>query len=87
MSGTFTRSESESGPPVLVKATVRNSFPVLTPDGGMLAIREERGGISLFHRDGGHPVALTGVLDSEYPVRFANGGKSLVVADPLPKNL
>jgi hypothetical protein len=53
----------------------------------MLAIREERGGISLFHRDGGHPVALTGVLDSEYPVRFANGGKSLVVADPLPKNL
>jgi len=75
------------GPPVLVKATGRNSFPVLTPDGGMLAIREERGGISLFHRDGGHPVALTGVLDSEYPVRFANGGKSLVVADPTPQEL
>ena len=30
---------------------------------------------------------MKGVLDSEYPIRFANGGKSLLVADPTRHEL
>jgi eukaryotic-like serine/threonine-protein kinase len=75
------------GTPILVKATARNSFPVLTPDGAMLAIREEHGGISLFHTGDNNSVPVKGVLNSEYPVRFAKGGTSLLVADPTAQEL
>ena len=77
----------EGGTPILVKATGRNSFPVLTSDGATLAIREENGGISLFHARDSNSLAVKGVLDSEYPIRFANGGRSLLVADPTPQEL
>jgi len=71
-----------SGPPILVKANGRNSFPVLSPDGETVALREERGGISLYRVGGSPPVAVKGVLDPEYPVRFTNGGRSLLVVEP-----
>ena len=76
-----------SGSPILAKASGRNAFPILSPDGGMLAVREERGGISLYHMDGSQPVAVKGVLDNEYPVRFAKGGRSLLVAEPTGHQL
>jgi hypothetical protein len=60
------RNEWKGGLPILIKALGRNVFPILAPDGGMLAIREERGGISLYHTDGGQPVVVKGVLHSEY---------------------
>ena len=76
-----------SGSPILAKASGRNAFPILSPDGGMLAVREERGGISLYRMDGRQPVAVKGVLDNEYPIRFAKGGRSLLVAEPTGHQL
>jgi eukaryotic-like serine/threonine-protein kinase len=76
-----------SGSPILAKASGRNAFPILSPDGGMLAVREERGGISLYRMDGSQPVAVKGVLDNEYPIRFAKGGRSLLVAEPTGHQL
>jgi hypothetical protein len=75
------------GTPILVKATARNSFPVLTSDAAMLAIREEHGGISLFRTADSNSVPVKGVLNSEYPVRFVKGGTSLLVADPTAQEL
>ncbi len=71
------------GPPILVKAKRRNSFPVLSPDGETVALREERGGISLYRVGGSPPLAVKGVLDPEYPVRFTQGGRSLLVVEPI----
>ncbi len=76
-----------SGSPILAKASGRNAFPTLSPDGGMLAVREERGGISLYRMDGSQPVAVKGVFDNEYPIRFAKGGRSLLVAEPTGHQL
>jgi len=53
----------------------------------MLGVREERGGISLYRIDGSQPVAVKGVLDNEYPIRFAKGGRSLLVAEPTGHQL
>ena len=75
------------GPPVLVQAGARDSFPKISPDGGMVALRKDRGGINLYRLNGSQLVALQGVEESEYPVRFANGGKSLLVADASGRGL
>jgi hypothetical protein len=69
------------GPPVLIRSGARNSYPKLSPDGSIAALRGDRGGISLYRLNGSRPVALQGSRESEYPVRFANGGKSLLVAE------
>jgi Tol biopolymer transport system component len=69
------------GPPVLVRAGTRNSYPKLSPDGSVAALRGDRGGISLYRMNGSQPVALQGAGEPEYPVRFANDGKSLLVAE------
>jgi WD40-like Beta Propeller Repeat len=67
-------------PPVRI-TRARNSYPALSPDGKTVALREERGGISLYPADGGQPVALKAASDSELPIRFASGGRSLLVAE------
>lgn len=69
------------GPPVLLQAGTRHSFPKLSSDGTLVALRGDRGGIFLYKLDGSKPVALASTLDSEYPVRFVNGGKSLLVSE------
>lgn len=67
-------------PPVRI-TRARYSYPALSPDGKTVALREERGGISLYPADGGQPVALKAASDSELPIRFASGGRSLLVAE------
>jgi eukaryotic-like serine/threonine-protein kinase len=70
-----------SGPPVLVTTHERHSYPVLSPDGKTLALRKQEGGVFLYPATGGQPVALKGASESEYPIRFVSGGKSLLVAE------
>jgi hypothetical protein len=70
----------DGGPPALVKTKARNANPVLSADGALLALREEHGGIFLF-KEGGQPTALKGTLPNEVPIRLANGGSSLLVAE------
>jgi serine/threonine protein kinase/Tol biopolymer transport system component len=69
------------GPPILLQAGTRHSFPKLFSDGSVAALRGDRGGISLYRLNGSKPTALRGATSSEYPVRFANNGKSLLVSD------
>jgi len=75
------RQSVAEGSPILVKAGGRNSFPVLSPNGETLAIREERGGISLYPKTGEHPVAVKAAAMNEYPIRFVKAGKALLLAE------
>ncbi len=71
----------KGGSPSLVHAGTANAYPIISPDGSMLALRENRKGISLYGVNGAPPITLNGAQDTEYPVRFVNGGKSLLVAE------
>jgi eukaryotic-like serine/threonine-protein kinase len=69
----------DGGPPVLVKAKGRNTDPTLSPDGSVLALHEEAGGTSLYGTGSSQPSVVKGVLAPESPIRFVNGGRSLLV--------
>ncbi|MGA8439821.1 MAG: protein kinase [Candidatus Sulfotelmatobacter sp.] len=76
-----------SGPPILLMANIRDSYPALSPDGRMAALRREHDGIYLCTANGSQPVKLKAASDEEFPIRFADGGKSLLVADPTGREL
>ncbi len=69
------------GDPVLVKKDARETYPVISPNGDTVALREVRGGISLYRRNESQPVALTAASEMEYPIRFVKDGKALFVAE------
>jgi eukaryotic-like serine/threonine-protein kinase len=74
--------EVAGGAPRLVQGGSRNSFPKLSSDGRMLALRLERKGVLLNKLDGSQLVPLSTGHEKEYPVRFTGGGKHLLVAEP-----
>ena len=79
----------DKGPPVLVKAKGRNAVPTLSSDGTTVALHEGNrvsGGIFLYTA-GSKPIAAKGVAASEYPVRFVDSGRSLLVADMSGKDV
>jgi len=70
------------GPPILIQTAIRNSFPKPSPDGELVALRlEHGGGIALYRKDGTQMGLLKGAEGAEYLVRFANGGKSVLLAE------
>jgi Tol biopolymer transport system component/predicted Ser/Thr protein kinase len=76
------RQNVSGGTPVLVKAGGHNSYPVVSPDGSLVALREDGGGISLYSTDGrSNSVPVKGMHEREFPLRFANSGKSLLVVE------
>src|SRR5271165_4903953 len=75
------------GPPVLVKTDARDAYPVLSPDGDTVALREGRGGISLYRGNESQPVALRAASENEYPIRFVKNGKALLVAEQTGSDL
>jgi|GEM_PF-3122017 len=79
--GTLTLNQSLAAPPVLLQAGTRHSFPKLSSDGSVAELRGDRRGIFVYGLNSSKPVTLRGATNSEYPVRFANGGKSLLVSD------
>src|SRR3984885_6685697 len=76
-----------SGPPILLMANIRDSYPALSPDGKMAALRKEHDGIYLCSANGSQSVKLKAASDEEFPIRFAEGGRSLLVADPTGREL
>jgi serine/threonine protein kinase len=74
------------GAPVLVKTDGRGAYPVLSPNGDTVALREGRGGISL-HRGSEPPVAIKSASENEYPIRFVKDGKALLVAEQTAGDL
>jgi eukaryotic-like serine/threonine-protein kinase len=71
----------DGGPPVLVKAKGRNTYPTLSPDGTIVALHAEGGGISLYRAGTSRPAEVKRALASESPIRFVEGGRSLLVTD------
>jgi serine/threonine protein kinase/Tol biopolymer transport system component len=76
------------GAPVLVKTDARDSYAVLSPDGDTVALREGRGGVSLYHDRGNEnhgnesqPVPVKTASATEFPIRFIKDGKALLVAE------
>ena len=76
-----------SGAPILLMANVWDSYPALSPDGELAALRKQHDGIYLCSGNGSQPVKLKAASDDEFPIRFADGGKSLLVADPTGREL
>jgi serine/threonine protein kinase/Tol biopolymer transport system component len=76
-----------SGPPILLMANIRDSYPALSPDGKTAALRKEHDGIYLCSAIGSQSLKLKAASDEEFPIRFAEGGKSLLVADPTGREL
>jgi eukaryotic-like serine/threonine-protein kinase len=81
------RQMTASGPPVLLMANIRDSYPALSPDGKMAALRKEHDGIYLCPANGSQSAKLKAASDEEFPIRFAEGGESLLVADPTGREL
>lgn len=69
------------GPPVLVKTDARDTYPVISPSGDTVALREGRGGIFLYHGNESQPVPVKAASENEYPIRFVKNGKALLVAE------
>ncbi|MBV8476787.1 MAG: PD40 domain-containing protein, partial [Acidobacteria bacterium] len=65
--------------PTLLKRGGHNSYPTLSPDGSVVALHEMSGGISLYRIGEQPPTPLKGAEESEYPIRFIEGGRSLLV--------
>ena len=69
------------GAPVLVTTDARDTYPVPSPSGDTVALREGRGGISLYHENESQPVSVKTASANEYPIRFVKSGKALLVAE------
>jgi Tol biopolymer transport system component len=67
--------------PVFVTGKGRNAFPTLSPDGVLVAAHDARGGISLYRPGNREPQAVKGALATERPLRFVDGGHSLLITD------
>jgi eukaryotic-like serine/threonine-protein kinase len=76
----------EGGAPILVRNQGRNAVPTLSPDGSVIAMSEERGGISLYRAGSNQPEAVKSALPAEIPIRFANDGHTLLVANANGKD-
>lgn len=70
----------DAGPPRLLRNQGRNAIPTLSADGSIVALREEHGGISLYHVGSNQREAVKSALPTERPIRFTNGDRTLLVA-------
>ena len=70
----------DGSPPILTAPRAHSAEPILSADGSTLAVNDDSG-ILLYHPDGNQPERLKGANLAEYPVRFVNGGRSLLVAN------
>jgi eukaryotic-like serine/threonine-protein kinase len=75
------------GSPQRLATNAKDSYPTLSPDGKMAALYKQNGGIALYPTDGGQPIALRGASDSEYPVVFTTGGKTLLALESTGREL
>jgi Tol biopolymer transport system component len=75
------------GAPILVRNQGRNALPTLSSDGSVLALREEHRGISLYRARVHQAEAVKSALASEIPIRFTNGGHTLLVAAQSSKDV
>ena len=70
----------DGGTPTLIRNKGRNAIPTLSPDGSIIAMRDERVGIALYRASSSQPEALKGALPSDVPIRFTNAGHTLLVS-------
>jgi Tol biopolymer transport system component len=76
----------DGGSPIRI-APSQDVNPLLSPDGKTLALIERGRGVLLYPAEGGAATLLKNGKDDEIPVRFASGGKSLLVAEPTDSGI
>jgi eukaryotic-like serine/threonine-protein kinase len=88
----YTQKADGSGTPELVALKGRDAFPVLTPDGRVVALRDASKGLVLVHLDQNSDsnklremISVKDSLPGEHPVRFFEEGRSLLTADVTGK--
>ncbi len=89
----YTQKADGSGSPELVATKGRDAFPVLSPDGRVVAMRDVSKGLVLIHLDQNSDqnkvvremISVKESLPDEHPVRFFDGGRSLLTADVTGK--
>ena len=75
------KQEVAGGAPILVKSGARDTYPVISPSGDTVALRDGRGGISLYQANESQPVPVKAASENEYPIRFVKSGKALLIAE------
>jgi Tol biopolymer transport system component/tRNA A-37 threonylcarbamoyl transferase component Bud32 len=75
------KQAAAGGEPLLVRRDSRDTDPVISPSGDTVALREGRGGISLYRGNESQPVPVKAAWENEYPIRFVKSGKALLVAE------
>jgi eukaryotic-like serine/threonine-protein kinase len=73
------KQKVDGGDPILVAHKGRSTLPSMSPDGSVVAIHEDQKGISLYRDGKSQPESLKGALPTETPIRFVNGGHTLLV--------
>ncbi len=82
----YTQSLDAAGPTLLMRGS-RNAFPIMSSDGSIIALHGDSGGLSLYHANGSPPLPLASVKNSEFPIRFTQDGKSLLVYEWIGNEL
>jgi eukaryotic-like serine/threonine-protein kinase len=77
----YTQKADGSSPPELVAKKGRDAFPVLSPDGGVVAMRDVDKGLILVRLKEHEIVSIKGSQPAEHPVRFFDQGRSLLTAE------
>ena len=88
----YTQKADGSGPPDLIALKGRDAFPVLSPDGRVIALRDASKGLVLVHLDQNSDpgkahemISVKESLPDEHPVRFFEQGRSLLTAEVTGK--
>ena len=89
----YTQRADGSGPPDLVALKGRDAFPVLSPDGRVVALRDASKGLVLIHLEESsnqnkverEMIRVNESLPDEHPIRFFDQGRSLLTAEVTGK--
>jgi eukaryotic-like serine/threonine-protein kinase len=89
----YTQKADGSGSPELIGSKGRDAFPVLSPDGRVVAMRDASKGLVLIHLEQNSDqnkveremVPVKDSLPGEHPIRFFDHGRSLLTAEVTGK--
>ncbi len=77
----YTQKSDGSSSPQMVASKGRDAFPVLSPDGKVVAMRDADNGLVLIRLNEHETVSVKGSRPAEHPIRFFDQGRSLLTAE------
>jgi serine/threonine protein kinase/Tol biopolymer transport system component len=81
----YTQKSDGSSSPEMIAGKGRDAFPVLSPDGQLVAMRDVEKGLVLIRLQQHETVSVKGSVQDEHPVRFFDQGRSLLTAEVTGK--